>query len=129
MSKPDPISSFSAKAGNSIRQRSPAENMLPSFSAVIGEEASMPAPQRLPEKIETVNKYYEGLEAPYRSSMLLMQQMLAKNKALLKNKPLTKSEIHLIQQEVEELENGLAWALKKLNALEADRKLACSKIQ
>ena len=107
------------------------EDTLPSFSSILGagsDEISNLAPLILSKKISAINEFYDGMESPYLSAERLMRKSLSEKRAQLpvaaSNKRLKKA----MQLEIEELEDGLSWSLKKIIVLENERKMLISKL-
>lgn len=108
------------------------EDVLPSFSSILGagsDDTVGLTPETLSRRISAINEFYEGMEAPYLSAETLIRKTLAQKNNLYSLLRSDKKQQTGIELEIAELQDSLAWALKKVSVLEEERKALISKLQ
>lgn len=131
-----PQEKFSYTENSDVQELAPfgatMEDTLPSFSSILGagndDNVESLTPALLAKKLSGINEFYDGLKGPYFSAQGLMRKNLSEKKAQLQTLT-SKKDRKAVQSEIEELEDGLSWSIKKLNVLEAERVALISKLR
>lgn len=105
------------------------DDNLPSFSSILGADEDDTiglSPDAVSRKIGAINEFYRGMEAPYISAEALIRKSLSEKQMKFSQFRADQNQLTAAEREIEDLRDGLRWALKKVNVLEEERKTLIS---